>query len=128
MIQDLAIRTAIRLADVTGTTGTTGGPGSGGSTPINTEEIQRKITETDLWKNVIGPVGVAIAIAVVIFGAFKIASKVASGNVTGVAKTAIGTLLVAAVLFRLDLLFLMISAAGTVVSAAVTAITDLLGG
>lgn len=127
-MHDLALRAAVWIQ--TTAPGTTPAPGSGTGTvgdTIDEQSITQKITDSGLWKNIIGPLSVGLAIVVVLFGAYKIITQVASGKTPGAMKTAITTLLVAGLLFRLDLLFVLIDTAGKVIASVVEAITGLIG-
>jgi hypothetical protein len=98
----------------------------GGTTTAGVSEAQKSITDSTLWTKVIIPISVALAIGVVIFTIFNIVKSIMNGESTGVFKTAVKGLLLAALLFNLNLVFTLISAAGSVLEAFIKALTGLI--
>ena len=98
----------------------------GGITTTGVDEAKGTITGSSLWTKVIVPIAVALAIGVVIFTIFNVVKLLLTGDGTGVFKTAVKGLLLAALLFNLNLVFTLISTAGSVLEAFIKALTGLI--
>jgi hypothetical protein len=101
-------------------------PGGSIEKPVGVDNAQNFITRSELWQKVIIPISVALAIAVVIFTIFNIVKSVLNGGATDVFKTAVKGLLLAALLFNLNLVFTLITAAGSVLEAFIKALAGLI--
>lgn len=121
---------AITLAAGKFLAGTTPPPAPPGGETTNAakDAAQTSITNSALWTNVIVPISIGLAVIVLLVGVYKVITQIASGKSQGAVKTILLTLLIGGLLFRVDLLFNLIDAAAGVVSSAISAITDLIGG
>jgi len=101
--------------------------GGSGTDPA-VEEAKNSVTSSELWQNVIVPISVAIGIIVVVYGLWRTITKTLSGKPGEAVKSIVGTIVVAAFLFNLGLLFDIIGALGDVLGTLVGSATDLTDG
>lgn len=126
MMNDLMLRAGMILADATGVTGVDGTGTAPGAPDVG--KTVKTVTDTDLWKNVVGPVGIALGIVILIFGVYKFVTQVAGGQAPRAGKTAVGTIFAVAILFNPTILFSLVNVAGRVVTTAIDAVTSVIGG
>jgi hypothetical protein len=80
-----------------------------------------------LW-GMIQTLGRVAGVLIVLAGIFKIASSVLSGKAGGAIKIGIGTVIMGAFLFNLNLIFVLLGGMTSLVTAIIEAITSVFGG
>ena len=88
-------------------------------------EAKKTLTDTPLW-GLLSTVSKALGVVVVIFGLYKVIIAASQGKAPMALKSLGLTILAAALLFRLDLVFSLIGAMGRVVQALITSLSQLL--
>jgi hypothetical protein len=89
--------------------------------------VVNKVTTQPLWESVLKPVAAAVGAVVVLVGLFRAVTQVMSGKGQGAFKTVAMTIVGAAILFNLNLVFDLIGLGGTVVQSVVDSLTGLVG-
>lgn len=103
-----------------------GGPGtSGGPPPPDTTSAVQTITTSPIWTNVVVPVSVALGVATLIYGTWKVITGVFKADVK-VGGTIVKTLILAAFLFRLDLVFVIIEVTARAIGGLIESINSLI--
>lgn len=93
----------------------------------NLSDAQSTVTSNSIWNSLAVPVAAVLGAILVVFGMIKVATQVAGGKPQGAFKTAALVILGAAVLFRLELIFVFLNAAGSIVETVAKAVQDLIG-
>jgi hypothetical protein len=122
----VGVATNLVLGQAGGPGTTTGGTGTIGPEDVDTASAIETITTSPVWTNVIVPVSVALGVVTLIYGAWKAITSIFKGQPGEVIKTIGKTLLLAAFLFRLDLVFVIIEVTARAVGGLVESINNLI--